>query len=238
MKILGICGTHKRGDRRSSSEWLLKKALEATEEQGAETKSVRLINHTVTPCLACNKCRIGKLCPLLEDPKDDAKKIFDMIDEADAIIFSSPTYAYQQPAIVMNLIHRTIPLHEQERAEVWGTKIVAYKNNPFRGKPVGNLAVSAALGQEGALFEIFHFLKAMGATPVACAGISLFEPEMRNLFEGADEVDSAMNTLLNMPGVDIEENRCAVEMARAVGKRVVDVYRSELFQSMKYVLKY
>jgi len=35
MKILGICGTNKRGNKKSDSEWFLKKALEAVEELGA-----------------------------------------------------------------------------------------------------------------------------------------------------------------------------------------------------------
>ena len=237
MKILGICGTHKRQDQESSSEWLLKEALKAAEKKGAETKSIRLINYRITHCLACNKCRIGEKCPLLEDPEDDVKKIFDMIDEADALIFSSPTYAYQQPAVTLSLFHRVIPLHEIERSKEWGLDIRAYKCNPFHGKPVGNMAVGAGLGMEGALYYLFHVLKALGATSVICTGISLLEAETKNLFAAAP-MDPAIKKLLEMPGTKLEENECAIELARTVGKRVVDVYHSEVFQSLKDVLKY
>ncbi len=37
MKILGICGTQKRGKTKSASEWFLNVALKAAQEKGAET---------------------------------------------------------------------------------------------------------------------------------------------------------------------------------------------------------
>jgi len=38
MKVLGICGTQKRGKIKSASEWFLKVTLKAAQEKGAETK--------------------------------------------------------------------------------------------------------------------------------------------------------------------------------------------------------
>lgn len=238
MNILGICGTHKRKGDWSASEWLLSIALEAAREEGANTDSIRLIDYNVTPCTACNECRIGHKCRLLESPDDQAKIIFDKISWADGLIFSSPTYAYQQPAVVYNLIQRTIPLHEWERSPFLGTKITAYKENPFHGKAVGNLAVSAALGQEGTLFDLFHYLKTMGATSVACAGVSLLDPEMKNLFKDAEEVDPRMKELLALPSRPITEDQQAVALARAVGQKVVVALRSPIFQAMKGLFKY
>jgi len=49
MKILGICGTNKRGNKKSASEWFLKKVLKTTEELGAETELIRLINYRIKP---------------------------------------------------------------------------------------------------------------------------------------------------------------------------------------------
>ena len=241
MKILGICGTHKRGKKKSASEWFLGQALDAAGEKGAETEVVRLINYNVKPCLACNKCLCGEECPLLEDPDDDGREIFDKMSGSDAFIFSSPVYAYQQPAIVMNLLHRTRPLHEVERSEIWGTKITAYPKNPFKGAPVGNLAVGAALGMEGALYYLFHYLKAMTATSVACAGIALMEPEMKNLCMVGKKFrmdHPGFKSLLDKPMPGYEENKPAIAMARAVGEQVYDTWNSELFQTIKEVLRY
>jgi multimeric flavodoxin WrbA len=241
MKILGICGTQKRGKNKSASEWFLKVALEAAKEKGAETESIRLINYNIIPCTACNRCFCGQLCPLLENSKDETSVIFDKMDKANAFIFSSPVYAYKMPAVVLNFIQRTRPLHEKERADIWGTEITAYKSNPFRGKAVGNLAVGAGLGLEGALFDLFHYLKAMTATSVVCAGIGFYESEIKNLcmvngkFSMKHEL---MEKFLNKNIPSYEENENAIAMARAVGRQLFDIASSELFKSVAEILRY
>jgi len=240
MKILGICGTNKRGNIKSASEWYLKRALEAAEELGAKTELIRLINYRIKPCLACNFCICGKLCPLLEDPKDNAKEIFAKIDEAEGIIFSYPVYAYQTPAIIINLLQRTRPFHELERAKATGLKIKAAKSNPFSGKAIGNLTVAAAIGLEGALFGPLHILKALGATPVACAGISLLDPEIKNIYsiDGKFSVpNEKIKAFFDRDFPSYEENECAIDMARAVGKWVYRACKSEVFQRIKYRTK-
>lgn len=240
MKILGICGTHKRKGNKSASEWFLRQALEATEKQGTKTELIRLINYRIKPCLACNCCICGKLCPLLEDPKDDVKEIFDKLFEADGIIFSSPVYGYLQPSIVTGLLQRTRPLHEFDKAEATGLVINAVKGNPFSGKPVGNLAVAAAIGMEGALFGLLHTLKALGATPVACAGIALLDPEMKNIYsiKGKFSVpNKEIKAFFDRDFPSYEENECAIDMARSVGKWVYRACNSEVFQRIKYRTK-
>jgi multimeric flavodoxin WrbA len=241
MKILGICGTHKRNRKKSASEWFLNKALQAAREEGAETESIRLINYRIKPCLACNLCICGKMCPLLEDPEDGAKDVFNKIFDADGIIFSSPVYAYQQPATVYNFFHRMRPFHEYERAKVTKLTINAVKGNPFAGKPVGSLAVGAAIGQEGALYGNLHILKALSATPVACAGIALLEPEIKNLYsvDGTFCVENPkIKSLFDRDFEEYEENECAVNMARSVGIYINKVCNSEIFQKIRYTIKY
>ncbi len=240
MKILGICGTNKRKNKKSASDYFLRKALEATEELGAKTELIRLINYRIKPCLACNFCICGKLCPLLEDPKDDAKEIFEKIDEAEGIIFSFPVYAYQTPAVVINLLQRVRPFHELERAKATGLEIKAVKSNPFSGKPIGNLAVAAAIGLEGALFGPLHILKALGATPVACAGISLLDPEIKNIYSINGKFcvpNKEIKAFFDRDFPSYEENECAIDMARSVGKWVYMAYNSEVFQRIKYRTK-
>lgn len=241
MKILGICGTQKRGKTKSASEWFLNVALKAAQEKGAETDSIRLINYKIIPCTACNRCFCGQLCPLLENSKDETKIIFDKMAEADAFIFSSPVYAYKIPAVVLNFIQRTRPLHEKERSDIWGTEITAYKCNPFRGKAVGNMAVGAGLGMEGTLFDLFHYLKAMTATSVVCAGIAFFDSEIKNLcmVDGKFAMKhELMKEMLDRDIPSYEENENAIAMARAVGGQVFDIASSELFKSVAEILRF
>jgi len=230
----------KRGNTKAASEWFLKKALEAAEELGAKTKLIRLINYRIKPCLACNFCICGKLCPLLEDSKDDAKEIFAKIDEAEGIIFSYPVYGYQTPAIVINLLQRTRPFHELERASATNLEIKAVKNNPFSGKAIGNLTVAAAIGLEGALFGPLHILKALGATSVACAGISLLDPEIKNIYsiDGKFAVpNEKIKAFFDRDFPNYEENECAIDMARSVGKWVYKACKSEVFKRIRYRTK-
>jgi multimeric flavodoxin WrbA len=239
MRVLGICGTHKRKGK-SASEWMLQQALAAAEEMGATTEAIRLIHYHIQPCLACNCCLCGRDCPLLQDSKDQAQAVFEKMYEADAFIFSSPVYAYQTSAIVVNLLHRTRPFHEFERAKVWGNLIRAVKKNPFAGAPVGNMAVGAAVGLEGALYGLLHPLMAMGATSVACTGIALIDSEMRNLVSIGGKIaieHPGFRKVAEEANQDYEENDCALEMARAVGKWVVRTFRSAVFQRTKHHIR-
>ncbi|MDH7499888.1 MAG: flavodoxin family protein [candidate division NC10 bacterium] len=239
MRVLGICGTHKRKGK-SASEWMLNQALAAAQEVGAATEAIRLIHYRIQPCLACNCCLCGRSCPLLSDPEDEARLVFEKMYQADAFIFSSPVYAYQTPAIVVNLLHRTRPFHELERAKSWGNRIQAVKENPFAGAPVGNMAVGAAIGLEGALYGLLHPLMAMGATSVACTGIALIDSEMRNLVSMGGEIaieHPGFRKVAEEADQNYEENECAIEMARAVGKWVVKTYQSAAFQRIKHHIR-
>lgn len=240
MKILGICGTHKRKTK-SASEWMLKQALAAAEELGAETESVRLIHYNIKPCTACNCCMCGRECPLLRDPEDEAHLLFEKFYESDAFIFSSPVYAYQTPAIVINMMHRTRPFHETERGKMWKFEVPAVPKNPFSGAPIGNMAVGAAIGMEGALHGILHTLQALAATSVACVGIALMDPEYKNLVSVGGKVATkhpGFRRVAEMVEGSYEDNQAAISMARAVGQWVYQVYQSPVFQRTKHHIRF
>ncbi|MFX1300309.1 MAG: flavodoxin family protein, partial [Promethearchaeota archaeon] len=87
IKVLGICGSPKL--EKSSSEFLLGKALEAAEGIGSiKTELLRLADHKILPCTGCDNCVRKKPCP--EDTKDDVPKVLEKMEAADAIIFASP----------------------------------------------------------------------------------------------------------------------------------------------------
>jgi multimeric flavodoxin WrbA len=234
MNILGICGTNNK-NRKSPAVWFLDQALEAAREEGAETQAIKLIDYHMKPCNSCHLCMAGKPCPLERDPEDDGDKVFEKIFWADALIFSSPVYSYQQPAIVINLIQRSRCFHELERGRYYGLKNIKRDGNPFSGKAVGNLAVSATIGQEGALYGLLHNLRGLGATPVACAGISLMDPVIKDMYRVSN--DKKIKQMFKNENGSYEQNTHAREMARHVGKWVCQVQGSEVFQKIKHLIK-
>lgn len=92
MKVMGIAA----GRKNSNSEILLKEALMACEEAGAEVRMINLKDFNILDCTGCTVCTQGmtqgKNVGCVLDKKDDKKKIMDIMLAQDAVIFSVPTY--------------------------------------------------------------------------------------------------------------------------------------------------
>ncbi|WP_295615475.1 flavodoxin family protein [uncultured Methanobrevibacter sp.] len=86
MKILGICGSPRKG----ASDFLLRKALNDLEkEESFETKFITVMGKDISPCRHCNTCVKTKgKCAI----DDDMKEIYDALKEADGIILASPIH--------------------------------------------------------------------------------------------------------------------------------------------------
>ena len=82
MKILGICGSPRKG----ASEFLLKRALEELEsEDSFETIFISVRDKDISPCTHCNDCVETKgKCSI----HDDMDEIYDALREADGIILA------------------------------------------------------------------------------------------------------------------------------------------------------
>lgn len=84
------------GRKNSNSEFLLKEALIACEEMGAEVTMINLRDYNILPCTGCTSCTKsmsqGKFTGCILDKKDDKKKIMDVMLAQDGVIFSVPTY--------------------------------------------------------------------------------------------------------------------------------------------------
>jgi multimeric flavodoxin WrbA len=99
IKIVGLAGSPRKG---RNSEFLLKKALEAAEEQGhtkslpgkVETEMLSLATLKVGFCKGCNRCDRSeenetRFCPAQDD---DLQLIVEKMLTADGLIFSVPLY--------------------------------------------------------------------------------------------------------------------------------------------------
>ena len=108
IKVMGVTA----GRKNSNSEILLKEALIACEEAGAEVTMINLIDFNILDCTGCTACTIGmsqgKNVGCVLDDKDDKKKIMDAMLDQDAVIFSVPTYDLMPSANYLAFAQRSL----------------------------------------------------------------------------------------------------------------------------------
>lgn len=107
-KVMGITAGRKNGN----SELLLKEALIACEEAGAEVTMINLKDYNIMSCTGCTSCTRGmaqgKHTGCVLDDKDDKKKIMDVMLAQDAVIFSAPTYDLMPTALYTMFAQRSL----------------------------------------------------------------------------------------------------------------------------------
>ena len=107
-KVMGIT----TGRKNSNSEFLLKEALMACEEAGAEVVMINLRDYNILDCTGCTSCTKsmseGKYTGCVLDSKDDKKKIMDVMLAQDAVIFSVPTYDLMPCATFTRFAQRSL----------------------------------------------------------------------------------------------------------------------------------
>lgn len=108
IKVMGITA----GRKNSNSEILLKEALMACEERGAEITMINLKDYHILDCTGCTSCTIGmsqgKNVGCVLDDKDDKKRIMDVMLQQDAVIFSVPTYDLMPSASYLTFAQRSL----------------------------------------------------------------------------------------------------------------------------------
>jgi multimeric flavodoxin WrbA len=148
MKVLGICGSHRGG---KSTGQYLKEALAKCAEAGLETETVDLAGMRIDPCDVCEGCRAGGGC--VKD--DDARRVMDRMERADAIIVASPTYFASVSGKVKTLMDRTLSLRRKKFA--------------LDNKVGGAITVGASRngGQEFACLQVHNWMFLHGMIVVA-----------------------------------------------------------------------
>ncbi|SEL27019.1 MULTISPECIES: flavodoxin family protein [unclassified Butyrivibrio] len=108
IKVMGVTA----GRKNSNSEILLKEALIACEEAGAEVTMINLRDYNILDCTGCTSCTIGmsqgKNVGCVLDDKDDKKKIMDVLLSQDAVIYSVPTYDLMPSANYLTFAQRSL----------------------------------------------------------------------------------------------------------------------------------
>lgn len=108
FKVMGVTS----GRKDSNSEILLKEALIACEEQGAEVTMINLRDYNILDCTGCTACTHGmsqgKYVGCTLDKKDDKKEIMEVMLSQDAVIFVAPTYDLMVNATFLKFMHRNL----------------------------------------------------------------------------------------------------------------------------------
>ena len=106
MKILVLNGSPKKEN--SDTLHITRAFLDGMQEAAPqEVRMLHVIDQHIEFCSGCLACmRNGGVCR----HKDDMRSILEEILESDLLLFSFPLYCYGMPAMLKNLIDRTLPL--------------------------------------------------------------------------------------------------------------------------------
>ena len=193
MKILGISGSPvKRG-----TYFLLEEALKSAKEEGEniETEIVHIADYELKFCQGCNDCLKKKEC-IIKD--DDLYEIGDKMEEADAIIFASPSYFGSVTAYMKNLMDRS--------------RYLKMRDHALKDKLAGAITSSGLThgGGQSTIETINRFALTHGMQVVGVAARPENEPNM------------VIGTMEGKEGFRrIKDDEKAVKMAKEFGKRFI-----------------
>ena len=142
-KIIAITGSYRKG---GIVDRTVEAILQAAAEQGAETETIRLMDHPLAFCLNCRKCT------QLEGPRrgvcvhdDEMADILDRIEAADGIVLASPVNFFGVTAVTQRFIERLVCYAYWP----WGKPgpSLRLKDRGLRAVLVTSSAMPAALGR-------------------------------------------------------------------------------------------
>lgn len=103
MRVLGIVCSPRKG---GNTEILVREALEAARQAGAETEIILVTDKNIAPCDGCDACIKTSVCKI----KDDMQPIYEELEKADGIIFGTPSYFINVSAQAKAIMDRTYAL--------------------------------------------------------------------------------------------------------------------------------
>ncbi|MFC1981926.1 flavodoxin family protein [Chloroflexota bacterium] len=193
MRVLGVIGSHTKG---GNTEVLVREALNAAKNEGAEIEMIPLRDKQIADCDGCRTCiKTGK-CRI----QDDMQEIYESLLRADGIIVGSPCYFMSVTGICQCFINRTFSLFANPIPQVGKPKL-----SRLKGKVGGAVAVGQRRGITRTLFTLHAFLSFH----------SILEPH-----PGA----MAMARDWRVGGIR-EQDEVGMELSRELGKEIVKFLR-------------
>ncbi len=122
MRIIGICGSPRRGN----TEWMLNTLLEGCTRRGAATEALLLRRLNLKMCRGCLACEAGgNMRPGVCKIDDAMNDIYPRLLAADAWVLATPGYMEMMSGLLKNFLDRT--------CAIWPR---------LAGKPIAGLAVA------------------------------------------------------------------------------------------------
>jgi multimeric flavodoxin WrbA len=107
MKIIGVCGSPRRGN----TEWMLRMLLEETAALGAEVELLLPRQMDVRLCRGCLICeKGGRQRAGVCQQKDDMAAVYPKLLAANVIVLASPGYFEMLSGLLKNFLDRTCPI--------------------------------------------------------------------------------------------------------------------------------
>jgi multimeric flavodoxin WrbA len=103
MKVLGICGSPRKGNTEQMLQWV----LDSCTSGGARTELILLRDMAIQHCTGCDVCfGTGRPCTI----HDDMEGLIAKMLESDAIIIATPNYFTNVSGLMKDFIDRNNPL--------------------------------------------------------------------------------------------------------------------------------
>jgi len=139
MKVVGICGSPRKGN----TEWMLKRLLAEVARAGAGTELILLRDKDIKGCNGCMKCEAGGparegVCKLADDMQHICPKLID----ADGLVLGTPVYFSMLSGLLKNCLDRTCPIWPRLESKPVAGIAVAEEGV---GKAVDNLKTYASI---------------------------------------------------------------------------------------------
>lgn len=148
MKVLGICGSPRRG---GNTEYATQYTLDCIAKHGIETELVRLCEMNVHYCTACYNCVREKRCTI----EDDLEEIFQKIEAADGLIMASPVYHASVTPLLKCLMDRLgFSGRWRDNPMVETGAAYKFKGTPFSGKIGAPITVARRAGTTSAMSDL------------------------------------------------------------------------------------
>ena len=107
-KALGIMAGPRKG---KSMDNIIDAVLNGTSESGAEIEKIYLYDFKIEPCLSCFECEKTHICNI----DDDHQKVLDKMENADILIFGSPTFFSNVTSVTKALFDRGVRFFEMTK---------------------------------------------------------------------------------------------------------------------------
>jgi multimeric flavodoxin WrbA len=171
MKIVGICGSPRRGN----TEWMLSQAMQEAAQAGAGVETLLLRKMDIRMCLGCMACEEGGLQRLgICKVKDDMLVVYPKLLEADAIVLATPVYFDMLSGLLKNFLDRTCAIWPRLEGKRMAGLAVAEEGI---GQTIKNLKVYAGLCK----MEWMGSVTALAKKPGEAAKIEGLERRLKRL---------------------------------------------------------